>query len=149
MNGIRAVSSMLTQGKLKFHRMTTRATIEEMRGYIWDEAAALKGEEKPVKERDHGCLSGDTFVDTSKGKRRIRDLAGKIGWLWCADKAGRKRRGFFWNVHRTKRNAEIWEAVLSDGTVIRGTEEHPVLTRRGWVPLSKLLETDEVRKINV
>lgn len=52
-DGIRTVSSLLAGGRLQIH-MSCTALLEEMAGYVWDEKAALAGEEKPLKVDDHG-----------------------------------------------------------------------------------------------
>ncbi|WP_445396458.1 PBSX family phage terminase large subunit [Streptomyces sp. LE64] len=51
-DGIRDVASLLAAGRLKIHRSCT-GLIEEFPGYVWDEKAAEKGEDKPVKLNDH------------------------------------------------------------------------------------------------
>lgn len=51
-DGIRSVASLLARGLLRVHRSCT-GLIEEMPGYVWDEKAAEKGEDKPVKLADH------------------------------------------------------------------------------------------------
>jgi len=53
-DGIRFVGDMLRNDLFK---MDTKCimTQEELQGYIWDEKAQRKGEDKPVKERDHAC----------------------------------------------------------------------------------------------
>lgn len=51
-DGIRDVASLLAAGLLRVHRSCT-GLIEEMPGYVWDEKAAEKGEDKPVKINDH------------------------------------------------------------------------------------------------
>ncbi|MFJ8146966.1 PBSX family phage terminase large subunit [Streptomyces sp. NPDC096048] len=51
-NGIRDVASLLAAGLLRVHRSCT-GLITEMPGYVWDEKAAEKGEDKPVKINDH------------------------------------------------------------------------------------------------
>ena len=53
LNGIRVVSSMLGARKIKIHRRCT-GLIDELHAYVWDEKAARHGEDKPVKELDHG-----------------------------------------------------------------------------------------------
>lgn len=55
LDGIRTVSSMLAQGKIKINKDHCSGTITEMRTYAWDDKAALRGEEKPIKTADHGC----------------------------------------------------------------------------------------------
>lgn len=53
-DGISAVSTMLGNKMLRFHRTKCRHTIGEVRGYAWNEKAALNGDEKPIKVDDHG-----------------------------------------------------------------------------------------------
>lgn len=53
-DGIRSVSSALAAGILRIHRSCT-GLLEELPGYVWDEKAADKGEDKPVKINDHSC----------------------------------------------------------------------------------------------
>ena len=53
LEGIRLVSSVLAQRKLRINRKCVH-TIEQMRNYSWDEKAAKRGEEKPLKVNDHG-----------------------------------------------------------------------------------------------
>ena len=50
--GIRQVQSDLQQGKLGVSPVCTE-TVREMAGYQWDERAAERGEDKPLKEHDH------------------------------------------------------------------------------------------------
>jgi PBSX family phage terminase large subunit len=53
-NGISKVSTMFTLGKLMINKKC-RFLINELLGYIWDEKAAERGDEKPVKANDHAC----------------------------------------------------------------------------------------------
>jgi PBSX family phage terminase large subunit len=55
MNGIQTVSTLFGNGKLKINRDNCSELIKELEGYAWDKKAALRGEEKPIKERDHGA----------------------------------------------------------------------------------------------
>jgi PBSX family phage terminase large subunit len=51
-DGIRSVASLLAAGLLRIHRSCT-GLLDELPGYVWDEKAAEKGEDKPVKINDH------------------------------------------------------------------------------------------------
>nr|WP_282916569.1 hypothetical protein [Streptomyces exfoliatus] len=53
LDGIRTMSSLLSAGKLVVHS-SCKALIGEMPGYAWDDKAAEKGEDKPIKVADHG-----------------------------------------------------------------------------------------------
>lgn len=50
--GIRFVANMLSSGQFKVCKSCTN-TIREIETYVWDEKAALRGEDKPVKKNDH------------------------------------------------------------------------------------------------
>jgi PBSX family phage terminase large subunit len=51
--GIQAVATMLATGRLRIHRSCTNL-IGQMTEYAWDDDAAKRGEEKPLKVNDHG-----------------------------------------------------------------------------------------------
>lgn len=52
MPGIHEVASLLAGGKLLIHKSCVNL-IEQLQSYAWDEKAAEKGEDKPVKKDDH------------------------------------------------------------------------------------------------
>lgn len=54
LDGIRKVSTMLASGKLKVNRRKCKGLCAEMQAYVWDDKAKDRGEEKPVKQKDHG-----------------------------------------------------------------------------------------------
>ncbi|MGW2724813.1 PBSX family phage terminase large subunit [Streptomyces sp. NPDC001492] len=56
LDGIRTMSSLLSAGKLLVHS-SCKGLINEMPGYAWDDKAAEKGEDKPIKVADHGIDS--------------------------------------------------------------------------------------------
>ena len=53
-DGIRYVASLLSLNKIAVCRCCEN-TIKEFASYIWDEKAAERGEDKPVKKSDH-CM---------------------------------------------------------------------------------------------
>ncbi len=53
LDGIRVVATLLQKGVLKIHCRCV-GVVMEMKSYVWDEKAAERGEEKPVKQMDHG-----------------------------------------------------------------------------------------------
>ena len=65
-DGIRMVASLLAQDKLKIHKSCV-GLIEEMPGYSWDDDAAAKGEDKPVKLNDHSCDALRYGIATTEG----------------------------------------------------------------------------------
>ncbi|GAB7388987.1 hypothetical protein BSNK01_28250 [Bacillaceae bacterium] len=52
LDGIRSVSTLLSEGRLKVHQ-SCRNLIREFSAYVWDEKAQKRGEDKPLKENDH------------------------------------------------------------------------------------------------
>lgn len=54
LDGIRLVATLLTEGKI-FFDVSCVETQKEFGSYVWDEKAAKKGEDKPIKENDH-CM---------------------------------------------------------------------------------------------
>lgn len=53
-DGIRLVSSLLARDQLVIHE-SCQGLLDELPGYSWDDKAAEKGEDKPIKVQDHGC----------------------------------------------------------------------------------------------
>ena len=53
LDGIRKMSSLFSRGKIRINA-NCKGLIDELYSYVWDERAALIGEDKPVKESDHG-----------------------------------------------------------------------------------------------
>ena len=52
--------------------------IGELHGYVWDEKASERGEDKPVKENDHGCDAFRYFCFTTAGRQAIGMQAPRI-----------------------------------------------------------------------
>lgn len=63
LDGITAVSSALMQDLLAFY-IACKGTIREFGIYAWDKKAADRGEDKPIKEKDHGMDAVRYFVNT-------------------------------------------------------------------------------------
>lgn len=70
LDGIRATSSMLENKTIKISRNRCKGLIEEMRAYAWDEKAALKGTEQPIKQEDHAPDALRYMVNTKIPKWR-------------------------------------------------------------------------------
>lgn len=52
LDGIRFTASLLSECKIFFSEKCTN-TIKEFNSYVWDEKAANRGEDKPIKDNDH------------------------------------------------------------------------------------------------
>lgn len=62
-DGIRVVGTLLNQNKIAFEEGCVN-TRKEFASYIWDEKAAQRGEDKPVKEHDHAMDAVRYFAYT-------------------------------------------------------------------------------------
>lgn len=77
LNGIRTVSSLLAQGKLRIHRSCSHL-LDEIPGYSWDADKAAKGEDAPIKVDDHGCDAMRYAIHTTESAWRshlVREAA--------------------------------------------------------------------------
>lgn len=76
LDGIRLVGMLLNLEMLIFSSSCTE-TIKEFASYIWDDKAAEHGEDKPVKQHDHGCDAVHYFVSTvlSSKVARLREIS--------------------------------------------------------------------------
>ena len=70
-DGIRLVSMMLNLDKIAFEGSCVN-TRKEFASYIWDEKAAERGEDKPVKQFDHCMDAIRYFVYTILGNQMAR-----------------------------------------------------------------------------
>lgn len=92
----------------------------------------------PDRERDKGAF----------WKIPIEKLVGKKGKVYCYDVKRRKRAiSTFYNVRKTRKNADIYKLTLEDGNSIKMTADHLVYTQRGWVALKHLKATDKILKV--
>ncbi len=66
LDGIRLVSSLLSSGRLLIHR-SCGYLVGELQGYCWDEKAAAKGEDAPVKRDDHSADALRYGIFTTRG----------------------------------------------------------------------------------
>lgn len=69
-DGIRATSTLMAQKKIKINR-NCKGLIKELQSYVWDDKASERGEEKPVKQLDHGPDALRYYVRTILPKWRI------------------------------------------------------------------------------
>ena len=69
-DGIRATSTLMAQKKIKINR-NCKGLTKELQSYVWDDKASERGEEKPVKQLDHGPDALRYYVRTILPKWRI------------------------------------------------------------------------------
>ena len=71
LDGIRMVGMLLNLEKLVFASSCVE-TIKEFASYIWDEKAADRGEDKPIKQHDHSMDAVRYFCSTVIGSNTAR-----------------------------------------------------------------------------
>ena len=144
-DGIRETAVAMNVGAIKI-APTLKNLITELQGYVWDDKAI---EEAPLKVNDHACITGDSLMMTEHGNVPIRELVGKTGKVWSLNtETGAPELKVYRDVRCTKKKAKIFKITLNDGKTIRCTEDHPVLTERGYVPVKYLLKTDRIIEIS-
>jgi PBSX family phage terminase large subunit len=62
-DGIRNVATALNDGLIKY-AASCKETFREFASYLWDEKAAERGEDKPLKKNDHHMDSDRYFINT-------------------------------------------------------------------------------------
>ena len=121
--------------------------IKEIQSYVWDPKCGKTGEDKPLKVSDHACVIGSTRVLTKEGYRRIDQLP-KSGTLINYDvNSGSFEEDKYSNVTLTRKNAEVFELELVDGSVLCATSDHLILTKEGYKMLQDLTQSDMVIKL--
>ena len=75
-DGIRRVGTLLNLGKILFSSSCVN-TIMEFASYVWDNKAADRGEDKPIKQHDHAMDAVRYFCYTilNNKKARVKDKA--------------------------------------------------------------------------
>ena len=144
LDGIRNTMTALEQRKILFYD-TCIHTLDEFQLYSWDDKSQ---QDAIIKENDH-CLSGETLVQTLLGKRRIKDLVGKRGWVWSYDER-RKRKCLrrFHDVRQTGKNREMMRITTEDGKQVCCTPDHLILTAAGWKQAQEITERDSIIEIS-
>jgi len=69
LDGIRTVSSLMSSQQIKICK-ECKNIIREIQSYVWDEKASLKGEDKPVKQNDHGIDAMRYAIHTHFGNKK-------------------------------------------------------------------------------
>lgn len=145
LDGIRETANALENGYVKISPKL-KAWREEAGGYCWDEDSTI---DRPVKENDH-CLTGDMLVMTELGSVPISELVGTNGKVWSYNiETGNAELKPYSDCRMTRQLAEIIEIETEDGCTIRCTENHPILTERGYVIACELLSSDRIVDIEI
>jgi PBSX family phage terminase large subunit len=73
LEGIRNLATSLIDGAIKYNDCC-KETFREFSSYVWDEKAAERGEDKPIKQNDHHLDSDRYFVNTVIKKKSLKIL---------------------------------------------------------------------------
>lgn len=117
--------------------------INEYRNYLWmvDKRGSVLN--VPEGGNDH-CVSGETLVYTTRGKKRIDSLVGEEGYLFSLGGQIKK----FHSVRPTRYDTETLEIGFSDGTTITTTPEHLFLKENGqWIEAQLLTPMDLIQSV--
>lgn len=71
LEGIRKVATALSEGKILYNDCCME-TFREYSSYTWDDKAADRGEDKPIKQNDHHMDADRYFVNTIVYKRSLK-----------------------------------------------------------------------------
>lgn len=120
-------------------------TIEALSNYAWRKDRNDRIMNEPEHDFSHICISGDTYIKTIHGKKKIKDLVGENEVVYCYNLKTKKielQKSF--NVQITSENAEVYEVELVNGNKVIMTANHKVMTSRGYVECKDLTENDFV-----
>ncbi|MGH2877721.1 MAG: DnaB-like helicase C-terminal domain-containing protein, partial [Solirubrobacteraceae bacterium] len=102
------------------------------------------GEKRPILSDLRECVTGDTPVMLSDGRRvAIADLVGTTPEVLALDSGQHvvsSRTDAVWPVGMRP----VLTMRLASGRTLRGTKDHRVLTGRGWIGLGELAASDRV-----
>lgn len=101
--------------------------------------------EYPHSDVVDACVSAETIVITPDGATKIENLVGKDGKILSFTDRNTFRFEDFCYCRKTRENAEIVMIELEDGSFIKCTSDHRILTEnRGWVQAENLTIEDMV-----
>ncbi len=107
-------------------------------------AVEQREHKKPVMSDLRECVTGDTLVCLTDGRRvPIESLVGTEPEVWAVDeqrKLTRARAQTVWQVGRRP----VFKVQLASGRAIRATAEHRLLAATGWTTVGELKEGDRL-----
>lgn len=95
------------------------------------------------------CVAPDTLVLTDKGYRRIRDLTKSTLMLDPRFGKGAKGDTTDRGGYLTSKQRQLYKLQTTEGYWVECTDDHQIMTQRGWVPARKLAQGDEIHIANV
>ena len=135
LDGIRNTATALQTGKIKISPKC-KMWKWEAQSYVWAES---KSDDIPVKVNDH-CLTGDTLVMTEDSEKPISELVGTTGKVWSFNTfTDEKELRQYKDCRLTQKQVPVWELKTAKGKTIKGTIDHLILTKSGWLELGRCL----------
>lgn len=98
---------------------------------------------------DYCCVTGSTKVWTVDGIKSFKELADTEddALVYCIDNDGDIKMSKMFHPRITGYNVDVFRVVLEDGTELNVTENHMILTKKGYIMAGCLNPGDEVIKI--
>lgn len=93
------------------------------------------------------CLDGDTMIDTPTGKKKIKDFQAGDSVVSYNEDTGEFVSDTVVKLHVNlpkAESADMYELTMEDGSSVKITGNHKVLTERGWIEAQDLEDGDEV-----
>lgn len=93
--------------------------------------------ETQYKDKDvlgaNPCITGDTLIAVADGRNAvaIKDLVGTTYPVYTTNSDKKVVIGNSSRTWKTRENAEIWALTLDDGSVLKATPDHMIMTRTG------------------
>lgn len=148
LSGITLMTDLVASGEVSIHESCSNL-IREIQGYCWDDKAAKRGEDKPLKINDHTCVTGDTWIsiDVEGGNRPIGYLERHFYEGACINynpNTGELESDTILRVALTRKLADVCRLELEGGNKLWATGDHQILTKRGFVALNQLMLSDMV-----
>ena len=135
LDGIRNTATALQTGKIKISPKC-KMWKWEAQSYVWADSDA---DDIPVKVNDH-CLTGNTLVMTEDGEKPISELVGATGKVWSFNTfTDEKELRQYKDCRLTQKQVPVWELKTKSGKTIKGTIDHLILTKSGWLELGKCM----------
>jgi len=107
-------------------------------------AIEQRGDKKPMLSDLRECVTGDTLVTLTDGRRvPIEDLVGKSAGVWAVSEEGRICPAWsdrIWPVG----SRPVRRITLASGRSIEATNEHRLLGAKGWVHVGDLTVGDRL-----
>lgn len=128
----------------------TKEFIERKNGrkdieYVHRELEPVLNSTQGILVYQEQCCTGDTIVSTVDGPKRIDDIVTDkiVTKAYCVNNDGDVVARDILQYHDNGEK-EVFEIELDNGMILKCTENHGLLTQRGWVQLKDITESDNI-----